>query len=51
MTGERHAILVDEAGMPLFYPTLWITVILRGGAKAVDTIQNALNAIKCLYAW
>lgn len=49
--GERHAILVDEAGMPLFYPTLWVTVILRGGAKAVNTIQNALNAIKCLYAW
>ena len=49
--GERHVILVDEAGMPLFYPTLWITVILRGGAKAVNTIQNALNAIKCLYAW
>jgi integrase len=49
--GERHAILVDEGGMPLFYPTLWVTVILRGGARAVNTIQNALNAIKCLYAW
>lgn len=49
--GERHAILVDEAGVPLFHPTLWVTVILRGGAKAVNTIQNALNAIKCLYAW
>jgi len=49
--GERHAILVDEVGMPLFYPTLWVTVILRGGARAVNTIQNALNAIKCLYAW
>jgi integrase len=49
--GERHAILVDESGMPLFYPTLWVTVILRGGALAVNTIQNALNALKCLYAW
>lgn len=49
--GERHAILVDEIGIPLFYPTLWVTVILRGGARAVNTIQNALNAIKCLYAW
>jgi len=49
--GERHAILVDEVGMPLFYPTLWVTAILRGGARAVNTIQNALNAIKCLYAW
>lgn len=49
--GERHAILVDARGMPLFYPTLWVTVILRGGARAVNTIQNALNAIKCLYVW
>ncbi len=49
--GERHAILVDETGIPLFYPTLWVTVALRGGARAVNTIQNALHAIKCLYAW
>lgn len=49
--GERHAILVDKTGVPLFYPTLWVTVTLRGGARAVNTIQNALNAIKCLYAW
>lgn len=49
--GERHAILVDESGVPLFYPTLWVTVILRGGSQAVNTIQNALNALKCLYAW
>lgn len=50
-SGERHAVLVDEAGIPLFYPTLWVTVMLRGGAKAVNTIRNALHAIKCLYAW
>lgn len=49
--GERHAILVDEAGMPLFYPSLWVTVTLRGGGRAVNTIHNALNAIKCLYSW
>ncbi|WP_420235293.1 site-specific integrase [Pseudomonas sp. ABY48] len=49
--GERHAMLMDEAGMPLFYPTLWVTVALRGSARAVNTIHNALSAIKCLYAW
>ena len=49
--GERHAILVDEQGMPLFYPTLWVTVVIRGGARALNTIQNALNALKCLYVW
>ena len=51
LNGERHAILVDQEGIPLFYPTLWVTVTLRGGSRAVNTIQNALNSIKCLYAW
>ncbi|MFJ1255261.1 hypothetical protein [Cupriavidus sp. CuC1] len=37
--------------MPLFYPTLWVTVHLRGNALAVNTIHNALNAIKCIEAW
>lgn len=49
--GERRAVLVDETGRPLFYPNLWATVHLRNGGLAVNTIQNALNAIKCLYAW
>ncbi|HGS7994521.1 site-specific integrase [Pseudomonas aeruginosa] len=49
--GERFVMLVDEAGMPLFYPSLYVSVHMRGRSLAVNTIQNALNAIKALYAW
>jgi integrase len=50
-TGERFVVLVNDRGMPLFYPTLYITVHLRGRSLAVNTIQNALSAIKAIYAW
>ncbi|MBM1205904.1 tyrosine-type recombinase/integrase [Pseudomonas fragi] len=49
--GERFVVLVDESGMPLFYPALYVTVHMRGRSLAVNTIQNALNALKALYAW
>lgn len=49
--GERFIVLVDERGMPLFYPALYVTVHLRGRSLAVNTIQNALDALKALYAW
>lgn len=49
--GERYMLLVDESGMPLYYPTLYITTVVRGGSRAANTIQNALGAIKALYAW
>lgn len=50
-SGERFVVLVDGAGMPLFYPALYVTVHMRGRSLAVNTIQNALNALKALYAW
>ena len=49
--GERFIVLVDEGGMPLFYPALYVTVHMRGRSLAVNTIQNALNALKAMYAW
>lgn len=49
--GERFIVLVDEGGMPLFYPSLYVTVHMRGRSLAVNTIQNALNALKAMYAW
>lgn len=49
--GERLIVLVDESGMPLFYPALYVTVHLRGRSLALNTIQNALDAVKALYAW
>lgn len=49
--GERYMLLADEDGMPLYYPTLYITVVVRGNSKAANTIQNTLTAIKALYTW
>lgn len=49
--GERYMLLVDQSGMPLYFPALYITVIVRGSSKAANTIQNALHAIKVLYGW
>lgn len=49
--GERFIVLVDEDGMPLFYPALYVTVHMRGRSLAVNTIQSALNALKALYSW
>ena len=50
-SGERYMLLVDGGGMPLYFPALYVTVVVRGGSKAVNTIRNALSAIKALYDW
>lgn len=49
--GERFSVLVDEEGIPLFYPTLFTTWILRANSLAANSITNALNALKALSAW
>lgn len=49
--GERFAVLVDEQGMPLYYPTLFTTWALRAKSVAANSITNALNALKALIAW
>lgn len=49
--GERYAVLVDGSGMPLYYPTLFTTWHLRSRSLAANSIANALNAIKALFAW
>ncbi|WP_028629269.1 tyrosine-type recombinase/integrase [Metapseudomonas resinovorans] len=49
--GERISVLVDASGMPLYYPTLYATWNLRQRGLAANSIFNALNAIKVLFAW
>lgn len=49
--GERFSVLVDEEGIPLFYPTLFATWTLRASSHAANSITNTLNALKALYAW
>ncbi|MNJ23867.1 site-specific tyrosine recombinase XerC [compost metagenome] len=49
--GERFSILVDESGMPLYYPSLYVTAVMRGASLSINTIDNALSALKAMYAW
>lgn len=46
--GERWAMLLDDHGMPLFYPTLFNTTKLRGARKSTSTQEQFLTAIKVL---
>lgn len=49
--GERVPFLLDERGLPLFYPTLFETAQLRNGGAAVNTIRNGLEDIEVLLRW
>lgn len=49
--GERALFLVDEQGLPLFYPTLFGTAQLRNSGAAVNTIRNKLEDIEVLLRW
>lgn len=46
--GERWAMLLDQSGMPAFYPGLFVTTVLRNKGKATATQEQALTAIKAL---
>lgn len=50
-SGERFSILVDNAGMPLYYPALYVTAEMRGRSLSINTINNALSALKAMRAW
>jgi len=45
-------MLVDgDTGMPLFYPNVYITSIIRGKGDQAATMEAQLRAIKFLYIW
>lgn len=50
-SGERFSILVDDSGMPLYYTSLYVTAEMRGASLSINTINNALSALKAMYAW
>lgn len=50
-SGERYSLLTGSDGLPLWYPTLFVTSQLRNAAKAPNTIEAHLNAIKLLFEW
>lgn len=50
-SGERVPFLVDERGLPLFYPTLFATSQLRNAGAAVNTMRNKLLDLVVLARW
>ena len=50
-SGERFSILDDNAGMSLYYPALYVTAEMRGRSLSINTINNALSALKAMCAW
>lgn len=49
--GERVPMLLDDRGLPLFYPTLFATAQLRNAGSAVNTIRNKLADVLVLLRW
>ena len=46
--GERYSTLVDSSGIPLYYPTLYITTQLRNRSLSHSTLVNESGAINVL---
>ncbi len=49
-TGERYPMLVDSGGMPDFYISLFITVMMRPKSET-NTLVKVLSALKHLRRW
>lgn len=47
--GERFLNLLDNDGVPMFWPTLWTLTDLRASGKSINTISQALIALKVVY--
>ncbi|WP_158522604.1 tyrosine-type recombinase/integrase [Herbaspirillum robiniae] len=47
--GETYPMLVDEHGMPEFYPTYFITSQIRGGGLSLSSMEQHLYSIMILY--
>lgn len=39
--GERSCVIVDETGMPLYYPCLFLTTQLRNKSDSASTLANS----------
>lgn len=49
-SGERYPVLVDSFGMPDFYISLFITVVMRSKSEA-STLEKVLSALKHFRRW
>lgn len=51
-SGEGYKLLVDaNTGIPLYYPSLYVTSQKRGNGHALATVQSTITALKTMYAW
>ena len=50
-SGERFVNLVNEAGIPLFLPTIWLLTSYRGRGLAFNTLYQAVQSIEVLYTY
>jgi integrase len=49
--GERDVDLIDDHGVPLYLPGLYITIRIRNASKSVAAMEAALRAIQLLLRW
>jgi len=49
--GERRSILVEEDGVPFFYPNLFVTKKYRNKGQAADTLRRINYALKAFLSW
>ena len=47
-SGERYCLLVDEFGLPEFYPNLFITTQVRNRSLSYASMESALSCISVL---
>ncbi len=50
-TGERFSILINELGIPLYYPSAYVAWRLRSRSLSASSIANALGVIKVIHEW
>ena len=50
--GERYCLLIHApSGVPLYYPTLYVTTQIRNASTSVSVLEAALSAINILFAF
>lgn len=40
-SGERSCVIVDDLGMPLYYPNLYLTTQVRNKSNSASTLTNS----------
>lgn len=49
--GERFPLLIDEAGIPHWHATLFVTAQVRNASRAPNTMAAVLTAVRSLLKW